>query len=143
MTMISKRMLLAALCLVSFGGLGSATAAAQGQPPVEGSQRLRAKAAQNGRISIIAQLGGMPEGIAASAVEGARRNLRQRLAVAGVPEIRALGTLPFVDMEVGARQLASLVASGLVTAIGENRVDKVTLNPTTPLVGGAADWTLG
>ena len=87
-----------------------------------GLAAVRSLLAQQGRVSVIAELV-LPAGTqpAPAAVEQARADLARELAPVGVSEVRGLGSLPYVALEVDARQLGALLASGRVTSIGVNR----------------------
>ncbi len=97
---------------------------AQAQPVRDdaGLDAVRSALAQQGRVSILAELA-RPQGaeLAPAAIAAARAGLAAEMARVGVGEVRGLGSLPYVALEVDARQLEALLASGRVVAVGLNR----------------------
>lgn len=110
-------MLGAAVALVGLG-----TTAVAGPPTVKGAEAARARVAHEGRAKVIAELA-RPAGseLPAEAVERARAALARDLAAVGVAEVRGLGGLPYVALEVDARQLEALLASGKIAAVAVDR----------------------
>jgi hypothetical protein len=103
-------------------GLSAWPAAARAPDQVAGVAAVREELIRSGRVAIIAQLAGAEEGSWTPAeIEAARTALARELAAAGVPEVRSLGNLPFVALEVDARQLDRLLASGRIAAVALNR----------------------
>jgi hypothetical protein len=90
--------------------------------PVRGAALLRQQLAAGGQVSLIAELA-RPAGteLSPGEIETARSRLEAHMAEHGVREVRALGTLPFVALEVDARQLEALLASGYVAAVATDR----------------------
>lgn len=90
--------------------------------PVQGAATLRQQLAAGGQVSLIAELA-RPAGseLSQGEIETARAGLEAHMAEHGVREVRALGTLPFVALEVDARQLEALLASGYVAAVAPDR----------------------
>lgn len=102
--------------------LGWEANAVAGSPTVEGAEAVRAQVAREGRVTVIAELA-RPAGteLPADAVERARAALARDLAAAGVVEVRGLGSLPYVALEVDARQLEALLATGKIAAVAADR----------------------
>ncbi|MFO1048751.1 MAG: S8 family serine peptidase [Geminicoccaceae bacterium] len=122
----------------------AASAIAQGHPEIQGVDALRARLAQSGRVSIIAELASGPTGaLAASEIESARVELAQRLAGMGVGSVRNLGSIPYVALEVTSSQLDALLATGLVRGVGENSIVRANLFESAPLIGAPAAWAAG
>lgn len=93
--------------------------AAMAQPStIEGAAAVRAKLAREGRVTVIAQLA-RPFGVelSAEAIEAARAGLERELRGTGVTEVRGLGSLSFVALEVDVRQFEALLATGRVAAV--------------------------
>jgi len=86
--------------------------------PVAGVEAVRVELARAGRVSIIAEL-------RPPVPEDARERLARELAPAGVRELRDLGSLPYVVLEVDARQLDALLATGRIAAVALNRPVKI------------------
>lgn len=132
--------LAAALVLV----VGGAAVAAQPAPGIEGAAAVRQKLAGAGRISVIAKLapaaGKALEGVG---IEAARQKLARDLAPAGVREVRPLGSLPFVALEVSAAELAALERSGAVAAVSENTRLRRTLMSSAPQIAAPVAWGKG
>jgi hypothetical protein len=63
--------------------------------------------------------------LAPPVAEDACERLACTLAPTGVTEVRTLGSLSYVALEVDARQLNSLLATGWIAAVGLNRSVKV------------------
>ena len=111
---------------------------------IQGEAAVRGALARKGRVSIIAELvPGSSGTLPAREVARARAGIARELAAAGVTEVRGLGSLPYVALEVTARQLDALLATGLVRGVGENGEVHATLMDSVPLIGGPAAWALG
>lgn len=107
----------------SWAWLPALTLAVGSTAPAEvGLEAVRAAIAREGKTSVIAELA-LPRGREPSMadVEAARVELAQELAKAGVPEVRGMGSLPYVAFEVDARQLEAALASGRVRSVAPNR----------------------
>ena len=63
----------------------------------------------------------LQDAVEASRKGAAREALARELAAVGVPEVRGLGSLPYVALEVDARQLEALLATGRVPSMALNR----------------------
>jgi subtilisin family serine protease len=114
------------------------------QLEIQGLGEVRAAVARKGRVSVIAELAAGPSGtLAASQISTARARLAQLLAPAGVGSVRGLGSLPYVALEVTSQQLDTLLATGLVSGVGENAEVRTNLADSVPLIGGPAAWNLG
>lgn len=98
-----------------------AAARPAGVPEAGGLAAVRRELARRGWASVIAELtrpaGGEPS---PEAVAAARAALARELRQAGVTEVRGLGSLPYVALEVDARQLETLLAGGRVAAVAPN-----------------------
>ncbi|MGD9508989.1 MAG: S8 family serine peptidase, partial [Geminicoccaceae bacterium] len=117
---------------------------AQARPEIQGVQGIRARLAQSGRISVIAELTPGPAGsLSTSEIATLRGQLAQRLASVGVGSVRGLGSIPYVALEVTSSQLDALIATGLVRGVGENSEVRTTLTESAPLIGAPAAWALG
>lgn len=90
--------------------------------PVRGAAVVRQQLAAGGHVSLIAELA-RPAGaeLSQGAIESARARLAAHMVEHGVRDVRALGTLPFVALEVDARQLEALLASGYVASVAPDR----------------------
>jgi subtilisin family serine protease len=131
------------VCLLGTSLLAAGMAAAQ-PAEIQGVAAVRGALARKGRVSIIAELKpGSAGTLSARAITNARAGIARQLAAAGVRNVRDLGSLPYVALEVTARQLDALLATGLVRGVGENGEVHATLMDSVPLVGGPAAWALG
>ncbi len=90
---------------------------------VAGVEAVRAELGRRARVPIVAELA-RPHGtgeLDPAAVAAARRRLASELAPHGVAEVRGLGDLPFVALEVDAAQLDALLATGGVASVAPRR----------------------
>jgi len=122
--------------------------AALAQDPVsrdiQGASETRALLATAKRISVIAELAaGNDASLSAGEINTTRLHLAQHLAAVGVTEVRPIGSLPFVALEVTQPQLEALLASGLIKGVSENARVTTNLFDSVPLIGGPEAWSLG
>lgn len=99
--------------------LAAAVGPAWGQAlPVRGEAAVRSELARRPTVSIIAELA-RPAGaeLAPADVAAARERVAKALASHGPSDIRDLGDLPFVVLEVDAARLGALLASGEVVSV--------------------------
>lgn len=133
-----------ALTLLAAVGLSAIGASAQARPEVQGAAELRAKLVRQGRMSVIAEIARPPgAALSAAAVAATSARLAKALAGVGVAEVNAIGTLPFVELEVNAQQLDALLATGAVVGVSANGRVKANLSESAPLVAAPAAWQLG
>lgn len=132
--MPKRRALALALLLAA---LPAAPTPAQPRPEVAGAAAVRAKVQREGRARVLVELA-RPPGKAGAAPEAPATPAS---ALGG--KARPLGSLPFAALEVDARELEALLASGVVRRVGENRKVRPSLHESVPLVGGRRAWALG
>jgi hypothetical protein len=138
-----RRMVTLIVCLLGTSLLAVGMAAAQ-PAEIQGVAAVRGVLARKGWVSIIAELKpGSAGTLTPRAITSARAGIARQLAAAGVSNVRNLGSLPYVALEVTARQLDALLATGLVRGVGENGEVHATLMDSVPLVAGPAAWALG
>lgn len=106
--------------------LAAGSVPGQAASSVRGVEAVRAELARQGSIGIVAELA-RPEGgeLTPAAIAAARQRLGRTLAAKGVAEVRALGELPFVALEVDGAQLEALLATGGVVAVAPRRTVKI------------------
>lgn len=101
---------------------------------------LRAKVAREGRINIIAEM--VEPATDGGTSPKAGSSPAARIAGLGV-SARPLGSLPYMALEVDARQLEALLSSGAVARVGANRKVRPLLRQSVPRVRAAAAWSQG
>ncbi len=121
---------------------GSASA----DPPDRIPPGLAERAAREGLVRVIVGLdvpfapeGELSPGVAArqrSEIASVRSALFGGLAGAAHRVARSYETIPFVALEVGPRALEWLARSARVTSLREDRLFRLTLDETVPLIGG-------
>ena len=111
---------------------------------VTGLDAVSSKAAQVGKIRVIARLSpaAAPEGLAlvGSTLATAQTNLRSRMLDVGVAYARPIAELPLVVLELDQSQLDSLIASGQIAAVQEDRIERAYLADSAPLIGAPDVW---
>jgi subtilisin family serine protease len=107
----------------------------------ETNENLHA-AAKAGPIKVIARLRA-PDAATAAPGTGSELAVRGRMAGAGVARMRRLGNLPLVALEVDARQLDALLASGNVASVTPDRLLRPALQESVPLIAAPAVWSAG
>ena len=114
-------------------------------PDFQGLDVVSTELANKGRISIIAELA-RPDPLApmsASMADRAAQELGTFLAPLGVTSVRSLGALPYVALEVDQAQLAALVRSGRIGAVGLNSELYRNLAESGPLIHAPQAWAAG
>lgn len=136
---------LAALAALLMGLCPMHAVLAVGGQEVPGAAAMRQKAQQGGLVSMIVQLRTVagPVQAAAPAVAATQQSLRAAATAMGIRTIRPVGRSPFAVVEVNARQLDELIASGLVTTVEENVALVPHLQESVPLVRAPEAWASG
>lgn len=141
------------LLLTALAGLSGGLAAAQpvNTPALE---RLAERAAQQGSVRVIVQLGvptQVEPALNASAVAAQRRAIgaaqaaveAQALAGTGARVLRRYETVPYLAIEVDANAMARLRAHGGVSRIDEDELAERTMAQSTALINAPTAWNRG
>ncbi|HEY8517686.1 MAG TPA: S8 family serine peptidase [Candidatus Binatia bacterium] len=118
--------------------------------------RLMAIARERGTARVLVRLD-VPEAAAAApdaseasrvasrrtAIRASRAKLARDLGSTAWAVAREFDTIPYVALEVTPAALTALTLSGAVVDVEEDRLEKVMLPESVPLIGGDAAWSAG
>lgn len=115
---------------------------------------MLARAHQDGAVQIIVGLNTQfqPEGFISTpqaiqqqqvAIKLAQQNLRDRLAGLQVANVQSFKYIPFMAMSVDETALKTLISDPAVSSIQQDRMNKLHLSESVPLIGGTEAWDQG
>ncbi|MBM4268989.1 MAG: hypothetical protein FJ144_20670 [Deltaproteobacteria bacterium] len=110
-----------------------------------GAADLMARARRDGSVRVLARLPVAPQPLALRgtragdeanriAIRGARDRLEEDLADTGWEVTRPFESIPYVALDVGPDALARLQLTDKIEALGEDRLEKVLLRESVPLI---------
>ncbi|CUS31339.1 S8 family peptidase [Candidatus Nitrospira nitrificans] len=143
----SMAVLLTTLFVNDFSPRLTVPAFSQSHGLVQGADAVVRKATSAGMVRVIARLSkpAAPEGqpLEREGLASARRNLEQAMESVGAVNSEPIEGLPYVVLEVDRRQLDSLLRSGMIEAIQEDRIDHTFLAQSVPLINVPNAWNVG
>jgi subtilisin family serine protease len=121
---------------------GTAAPASQ----VAGAEAVKSIAANQGRVRVIARLAGTgapARELAATTLAPAHAQVESVMRAAKVHYMQRIPNLSLTVLEVDQAQLQTLLDSGLVESVHEDRIASTQLAESVPLVRGPQGWNLG